>query len=78
MTSRPEPTPELVDAAMEALADALAEEYPHLDFIPLTRGKRLPAGARLLPAAPDDREPLGDIGEARARRRRRNLHAVDE
>jgi hypothetical protein len=66
MTGRrwPKPPPDVVEAGLRALVEALSETYPHLEFIPHAEGKRLPAGARRLPAAlPLQVEPERDVGE---------------
>lgn len=66
-------------AALQALAEALEDQYPGLVAIPLAPGQTPPPGARVLPAALEpDLEPLGDVRVPRPRRRRRDHHPVDQ
>jgi hypothetical protein len=80
VTDRPDrPSPALRATALQALADALEDQYPGLVAVPLAPGETPPPGVRVLPAAlPADREPLGDVREPRPRRRRRDDDRVDQ
>lgn len=74
MSERPSP-----EAAAQALAEVLARKFPNLDVHAGGRGKRLPPGARRLRGAlPVDPETLRDVDVRRARKRRRDLDAVDQ
>ena len=73
------PSPTLRAIVLQALADALEDQYPGLVAVPLAPGDTPPAGARVLPAVLEpDGEPLGDVDVPRAGLRRRDDDRVDQ
>ena len=58
-----EPPPEVVEVALETLAEELRRLYPHLEVRVHRPGQRLPPGAAQLPAVDElDREALRGRG----------------
>jgi hypothetical protein len=73
MTEHP---PERVAAAMAALAEAFSRQYG-VEAVPHVPGRKLPPGARHLPAlSPEHAQAVRD--RRTARRRRENVDVVDE
>lgn len=67
------------ELASGALADALMDQYPGVEVIPVGPETVLPAGAVVRPGAlPGDGEALEDVREARPRERRRDDDVGDE
>jgi hypothetical protein len=66
------------DRAMWVLAEVFAEEHPEYEVVPIEPGRRLPPGARRLPAvSPPRREPERDIGVRRSGERGRDDNGVE-
>jgi len=47
----PEPPPDVIEAGMNALAEALMDQYPRLHAVVVKKGDPLRPGARRLPGA---------------------------
>jgi hypothetical protein len=63
------PPREAVEAALEALAEGLRRQYPHLDVQVHRSGQPMPPGAVQLPAmCPDDVEAILDRPAGNRRR----------
>lgn len=73
------PSPALRATVLQALADALMDQYPGIEAVVADPDAPVPPGARRLPAAlPANGEPLGDVRVPRPRRGRRDDHGVDQ
>lgn len=51
MSGRNEPPPEVVERAMQVMAEELNRQYPHLHFVPVRAGDPLRPGVRRISAA---------------------------
>ena len=78
-------SPALRATVLQALADALEDQYPGIVAVPLKPGQKPRPGARVLPAVRTDGavleadgEPVGDVGVPRPVLRRRNHNGVDQ
>lgn len=72
-------SPALRATVLQALAEALEDQYPGVVAVPVAPGEAPPPGARVLPAVLEaDREPLGDVRVPRPRRGRRDDDGVDQ